>query len=464
MIDPGPRIDIESSMGDFVKDKRWYGSKGKSIRRVELEYFSRFSEQFFLSVSRFFYEDGSSERYFVPFSLHGSGNSFVSVSFHDGTRKLFDATDDPEFALLFMRLIMDPATFSAYPDALRTERTPFSHDYNIPGDEVRKITAEQSNTSIVIGNKFILKIYRKIIGTENPDYTIPVILWQETGFRQTPMPLGKADLLLKDRLLIATVFRFLQESMDGWSRFTGLLQGSLHSGARVNEILLLEDAAQLGSLTGNMHSALKIIRPGNDLLFHEYAEKKMLPGVRANLEDIRHSFSISRNNLPEHVRIKIDHLLDSAPKHLERLHAIADKFRDLDTMVVHGDYHLGQVLYHDKSYYVIDFEGEPMRDTSGSFIISLPHKDIAGMIRSFDYSLAYSLKATGKDVPQKFRIEWLNEMMRQFIQSYMETSNINVEIELLDLFLAEKAIYELKYELNNRPDWLDIPLTFLERL
>ena len=463
MIDPDTRIDIEASIGEFVKDKRWFGSKGKAIQHVGLEYFSPFAETFFLCICRFFYGDGSSERYFVPFSPLGSGNSFVAVRFNTGTRKLYDATDDPEFVLAFARLIISPGRSPSGNGQLKGEKTPFSQSEEVPDGVVKKITAEQSNTSIVIGDKLILKIYRKIIGASNPDYRIPVLLWQKTGFRQTPMPVGKVELDLEEKFLIATLFRYLQGSTDGWSRFTDRLRSSLQNDTSMSGLLLLDDAALLGSLTGRMHSALYAITPRNEFSFHSYCKEFLLPGIQANLEDIKNVFSTNKN-LPELIRIKINNLLDSMSKHLERFHATSERFQNESLMAVHGDYHLGQVLYQNRSYYVIDFEGEPMRNASGSFILSLPYKDIAGMIRSFDYALAYSLKASSKSMSQKFRIGWLDKMMRQFLLSYLEKSNIVVEMELLDLFLAEKAIYELKYELNNRPDWVDIPLTFLERL
>ena len=463
MIDPFTRIDIENSIGEFVRDKRWFGSKGRGIEHAEVEYFFAFAEHFFLCICRFFYEDGSSERYFVPFSLRGSGNSFITARFNDNARKLYDATDDTEFVLAFASLIMNPETFQSGSKELKAERTSFSYNEELHDGDVRKITAEQSNTSIVIGNRHIMKIYRKIIGADNPDYRIPVLLWQEAGFIQTPMPVGKAELDLKERILIATIFQYLQGSTDGWSRFTLHLMNILKAEASMSDLLLLDDASLLGSLTGGMHSALKTITPRRNLSFDVYSKEIMLPGIQANLEEVKHVYSISRN-LPEHVQIKIANLLDSMPQYLERFNAIARRSQKHSLMVVHGDYHLGQVLYQDRSYYVIDFEGEPMRNASGSFILSLPYKDIAGMIRSFDYALAYSLKSSNRNVPEKFRTGWLNAMMGQFLESYFEKSGIAVDMDLLDLFLAEKAIYELKYELNNRPGWVDIPLTFLERL
>lgn len=464
MIDPRIRIDIEKAVGEFVREKRWYGSKGRKIQRVELEHFSSLPEGLFLCVCNFFYEDGSIEKYFVPFSLRGSGNSFISTNLDGKEMKLYDATDDPEFSLLITRMIMDQQVPPNNSDVLRIEKTSFSSNEVLIGDKVRKLTGEQSNTSIVIEDRFILKIYRKIIGTENPDYKIPVILWQEAGFGQTPMPIGKAELFVGHSLLIATLSLYLNGSTDGWSRFTSALESGLRLDAQMKEMLLLDDAGKLGSLTGSLHSALKVISTNNVLSFHEYARGRMIPGIQGNLEEIKHFFSINIDSLPDNIRIKIQNFLDFMPEHLERLYAIADKFQDQSLMVVHGDYHLGQVLFHDGLYYVIDFEGEPMRDTTGNFITSLPHKDIAGMIRSFDYALSYSLKATGKVAPQEFHIAWLNNMMKQFIRSYTENSGIIVDIGLLDLFLAEKAIYELKYELFNRPGWIDIPLTFLERL
>lgn len=463
MIDPDIADDVEASIVDYIQDKRWYASKGREIRRVELEYFSRFEEHFFLCICRFYYNDNYSERYFIPFSLREMGNSFITVRIGEGTRKLYDATEDSEFVLALTRLIMSPEKFNSQTLELRAQRTQFSEYEDLSHTEVRKITAEQSNTSIVIGNKLILKIYRKIIDAENPDYKIPVLLWQKTGFRQTPMPVGKAELDLKDRFLIATLSHYLQGSTDGWSRFTRLLQDILRNNASMRDSLLVEDAALLGSLTGNMHSALKVISPKDDLSFHDYSRKMLLPGIQANLDDISHIYPM-RRGLHDQARMKIEHLITSGPEYLERFNEIADKFQDQSLMVVHGDYHLGQVLFQEKSYYVIDFEGEPMRNASGKFILALPYKDIAGMIRSFDYALAYSLKAANKNVPLEFRISWLDQMKRQFLQSYIEKTNVVIDSKMLDLFLAEKAIYELKYELNNRLDWVDIPLTFLEKL
>jgi predicted trehalose synthase len=131
-------------------------------------------------------------------------------------------------------------------------------------------------------------------------------------------------------------------------------------------------------------------------------------------------------------------------------------------MIVHGDYHLGQVLYHDGKYDVIDFEGEPMRYSSGNFVKSLPMKDVAGMIRSFDYSFAFSSIRQNKQFTDDARSKWLSEMKDNFLRSYRDSFDYDFDDDILEIFLIEKAIYELNYEINNRPDWVEIPLSFLD--
>ncbi len=464
MIDPESRLDLETSVQNFIRSKRWFSSKGRAIIGVEVEYFVPFHESYHLSIFRFHYADGGSERYFVPFTLMECGDSFISARIAGQVRNLYDATGDPGFVLSLLDIISGSEEIKLPGIVIRGEMNKFA---TIPAGierKTRKITAEQSNTSIVIGNMLILKIYRKLIDSDNPDIIIPTMLWQNTDFRNLPMPVGKVELAGQNRILLASLSQYLSGSIDGWSRFVTNLSEGIKSNRSTERLLLLEDAEKLGSLTGRMHMALRSLPTGENHVFSDDMSESMLSGIMENIDDIGHVFSSDSSELTDEMHLMLEELLSRKEQILHSCKKETRKFLGQSLMVVHGDFHLGQVLFSDGSYYAIDFEGEPMRRSGSSFIYSLPYKDIAGMIRSFDYSLAFSSRSEGISLPEENRQDWLDRMTDRYLSSYSSHYQGRIERNLLRVFLTEKSIYELKYELNNRPAWVDIPLEFLSRL
>ncbi|EQD37431.1 pep2 protein, partial [mine drainage metagenome] len=184
------------------------------------------------------------------------GNSFISVRIAGYERKLYDATDDPGFVLSLMDIITGSVEIKLPGIVIRGEMNKFPRFPAGIDRKAKKVTTEQSNTSVVIGNELILKIYRKLIDSDNPDVIIPTMLWQNTDFRDLPMPIGKLELAGQNKLLLASLSQYLSDSIDGWSRFVTYLREGVKSGGSAERLLLLEDAEKLGSLTGRMHIAL----------------------------------------------------------------------------------------------------------------------------------------------------------------------------------------------------------------
>jgi maltose alpha-D-glucosyltransferase / alpha-amylase len=240
-------------------------------------------------------------------------------------------------------------------------------------------------------------------------------------------------------------------------------------GASVERIELL------GQRTAEMHLALANINDSKDFAPEEFSlhyqrslYSSLTSLVRSNFDSLRKHLP----NLPEAVRAEAEEVLQMRPEILERLKKIFS--RKIDTMKIrtHGDYHLGQVLFTGRDFIIIDFEGEPARSFSERRLKRSPLRDVAGMIRSFHYA-AYnalfqqdSFRKEDSAYLEEWAEQWYHYASGFFMHTYLDkTMGTGVVPEkeedfeiLIETFLLEKAIYELGYELNNRPDWVLIPI------
>jgi maltose alpha-D-glucosyltransferase/alpha-amylase len=374
------------------------------------------------------------------------------------------------------------------------------------GTETSRVgSAEQSNTSILYGKSFILKLFRRIENGENPDTEIGRFLTEVAHFPRIAPFLGEISLRRGDRTTTTAMLQGLVENEgDGWqvtldelSRFFESVAGipapqdghpptltgpvDLSPELRDHVGISLEMAAQLGRRTGELHLALAT--ETDDLAFkpEPFTVKDLEADAQRVDAQINHTLEALKRGIPQLTDLTADAAALVLSRRIElfaRAHAITQASPEnagLRTRI-HGDYHLGQVLKSKGDVVILDFEGEPARPLEERRKKQSPLRDIAGMLRSFSYAAAAGLEAYnqrhtdasrgGRSLEPWARI-WQNAVSAEFLKAWSTTVAQNPALipdasqaqRLLEAYLLEKALYELLYELNNRPSWVRIPLS-----
>jgi maltokinase len=413
--------------------QRWFGSKSQDVADVKV-----------LET--------------VP--VDGYQLAVVEVSFHPGTHELYqlalrdgeDGVDDPVFVRALARL-MDADSDVETADGL----VEFRHTGQRIGDieQVRPMGAEQSNSSLVLDERIALKVYRRLGPGPNPELEVLRFL-TERGFEHIAALRGwyaHTGPLIDATLGIAQ--DFVPGSTDGWD----LAMADL----REEPGRFVERAVQLGEVTGALHSALA--SDATDPAFApEETSAETLGLLNATVdEQIERVFVSLPDDIPELAPIR------------GRGEEVRDRLSLLTTVgsagrVIrhHGDYHLGQVLEgRDGRWIVLDFEGEPARTLVERRRKRSPLRDVAGMLRSFAYAASAARILFDTPAPE----DWENEVRAAFLGGYLASVDPTLlppgraAVErLIAVYELEKAVYELRYELDNRPDWASIPVAGICRL
>jgi trehalose synthase-fused probable maltokinase len=518
------RRQIPVVLPEFLHRQRWFGGKARSIRSVHLvDVISLIPQQALILLAGVQYLDGSDETYvlpLVPLSVEapaGARDESAGVLRMAGTTSksvllLRDALESEGFLLGILDAIAHGHCFLGTGGEICATRTGVFGDLNGSAGTLLSplpMRGEQSNTSINYGNRMILKFFRRLQEGVNPDLEIGLFLTERVRFPHVPAVAGSLEYRTVDgrqmtlgilqafvpnhgnawdyALRTLTDFYKRAESSVDWSRKVveplpgGLL--ALASQEPPPEALelagsFLDAARMLGERTAQLHVALASAT--TDLAF---APEPFTPTFQQRLEESIHGWMARtlgllrnrKNTLPERWRDAADKIAASEQEMLRRTRsALGQPIAAMRTRI-HGDYHLGQVLYTGSDFVIIDFEGEPARAIEERRVKRSPLQDVAGMVRSFHYA-AYAFllgPASGGvvDAESSRRLEawaerWWEWMSGCFLRAYRETSGSSCFIPssqeefsaLLGLHLLEKAIYELQYELNNRPEWVGIPL------
>ncbi|MGZ8562853.1 MAG: maltokinase N-terminal cap-like domain-containing protein [Candidatus Limnocylindria bacterium] len=318
-----------------------------------------------------------------------------------------------------------------------------------PIDELaeRRLRVEQSNTSVVLGDRLILKLYRLLEAGANPDLEVSAFL-TDAGFTDTPVVAGALVHESGGQVASAAMLQpYVPSTGDAWSATLDALAVDPGRATRI--------ASQVGDLTARMHRALAS-RPDAPSFPARAATPEETAAWRASAER-QLAQALTAVSGGAHAR-----LVELAPRITARF---ADTFGSAGGAAtvsrIHGDYHFGQLLArHDGGFSVIDFEGEPARPLAERREPSSPLRDVAGMLRSLDYAARTAMAgrhAAGFDVER-----WLAEARAELLSGY---GGIGADRQgLLDAFELEKACYEVRYEASNRPSWLWLPLAAVERL
>ncbi len=311
------------------------------------------------------------------------------------------------------------------------------------------MTAEQSNTSLVFGDSVVLKFYRRPQPGVHPDVEIHQAL-AEAGCSHVAESVGYIDAA--DRT-IAYAQEFLTGGVEGWELAKNsvrdlLREGDLHADEVGGDFAA--EAQRLGEVTGEVHQALSEVLP---TAVWGHAERRAL--ARRFTDNLRAALDLAP-------------LLAPYAAGLEAIYAaVAAEGSSIEVQRVHGDLHLGQTMRVPQGWKLLDFEGEPSRPVEERRALDSPHRDVAGMLRSFDYAAQQFSAAEPLTTQADYRArEWATRNQAAFCEGYAKATGRDPRhsATLLRAYEADKAVYEVVYETTMRPAWVAIPLAAVERL
>jgi trehalose synthase-fused probable maltokinase len=468
----------------FLTGRRWFGAKGGAPRAVRIASVVPLGwDDGSFAMARLDVETETGDRlqYQLPLAVRDRGAPtavLANVESADGDGLLFDAVEDAAFrrhlADAFAhgaRFESDAAAWVVEPLGTRTLVVPLEAPIELG-------TAEQSNTSIRFADEGILKLFRRIEPGQNPDVEISGFLTTRANFPYTPALFGIARFEDRDArgskaetTLSAMLQEFLPESSDAWSH-------ALEVGRRGESFA--DGARRLGEVTRALHEALAsagaeepdfVPEPARPSDVEAWAQgtAKQVGDAMTLLER-----QLGDERLPAELTADARALAARRDELLERVRTLADSVRGDAGLRIrhHGDYHLGQVLRTATGdFMIIDFEGEPARPLAERRRKHSALRDVAGMLRSFAYAGATIAEGgRGRAKGGANAEAWERAAREAFLAGYVQGAGTgsflprdrkNVDC-LIELFETEKVFYELAYELNNRPDWVWIPMRALK--
>jgi maltose alpha-D-glucosyltransferase/alpha-amylase len=461
-----------SSLAEFVRGRRWFRSKTRNITNAEIEDIVTIPGQSarFL-VIRLDYSEGDCDNYVITDKGDSSGQPV-------------EALDDDSFRNVLLQSFQKRATYAGQSGELVFARTSAFPDNGATQEIESSVSrAEQSNTSIIFADRFILKLFRKIEPGINPDVEIGAFL-TEHGFTHTPAVLGTLEYRSHkgDAYSAGILQQFVRNQGDAWKYTLDMATASLDAFAASGQELsdaqnteaaeaYLPSARLLGQRTAEMHIALASGKTTPDFdpePFNSDTGKKLHEEMLAQADIAFESLRRKQATLTGDAAEAAQQLLRLEHRVTERFTALRDQQIHASRIRFHGDYHLGQVLWTGSDFMIIDFEGEPARPLHERRTKTLAMRDVAGMLRSFQYA-AYSAlfeRDASKPSFERWADAWTDSASRAFVDAYIRTANGSVFLPsdenerrvLLDAFILHKALYEVAYEMNNRPDWVRIPL------
>jgi maltose alpha-D-glucosyltransferase/alpha-amylase len=521
---------IEEFFVRFLPTRRWFGGKSRTIKATEIVDVISVSDESdagCLIVVRVEYTEGDPESYLLTAAfargerakelLKNSPQAIlgrVSVDGEEGV--VYAGVQDRDFVMELLELIgKRRRAASSLGEIVGVQTKAFRALRNgIDVLEPNLLGADQSNTSLRFGDKLLFKLFRRLEEGLNPDVEVGTFMTEEAEFPHTPKVAGYLEYRPSEGepMTIAVLHEYVRNEGDAWnftldhvSQYFERAMAWIETGKQLENSDLplldlvegaipktsheligpyLEAARLLGQRTAEMHQALSsksddpIFAPEPFTLFYQ----------RSLLQSFR--------NLTEEVFERLERQLPTLPETTEKLArqvlALKGEILEIFRFVVrgnitalrsriHGDYHLGQVLWTGRDFVIIDFEGEPSRPISARRIKRSPFRDGAGMLRSLHYAVYRGLKTVTEKgavsaelLPQLEQLaeHWFQWTASAFLRAYLRT-NENAHFMpksreelrgLFDVYVLEKAIYELGYELDHRPEWVNLPLRGIQWL
>ncbi|MDG3582348.1 phosphotransferase [Galbibacter pacificus] len=507
--EPFLKIFLSDVLEKYIVNQRWYGGKSSKLKYIELqEYFKiqQDGEVYYGLLLDVNFKEAFYQHYFLPIAFvtderFAQMGAILPITLNGTEGNIIDAVNLESFnKLVFQRILNSVPNDTT---RVRYHKSEFLTDREYVSS--RPMGLEQSNTSIIINEKYIIKFFRRIYASKNPDYEMSRFLSEKKAFKNVPTYSGSLSIMdaSNTNVTIALMQEMLPNQGDAWKFmldelhkiYSNLEYKSINvyqlpkvklferlkirdvppeiiDWAGLNIFLKLQKLAQR---TAEMHIAL-----GSEFEDTAFTPTHFNDDYTVWLKNrLLYQFQ-NRINSVENNLHKLEGLaLELANEFLERKNEIRKQFVSFDwtklkgeRIRVHGDYHLGQVLVKDDDFYLIDFEGEPESTIRDRKVKQPPLKDVGGMFRSFHYAIYATIFNNGNKYPypQEDLFHAGELLYRYFIGVFLETyvsliqeNNLNIgyvqeRVYLLRYCMLEKAVYELGYEMNSRPRWAVIPL------
>jgi maltose alpha-D-glucosyltransferase / alpha-amylase len=497
---------------EWLRSQRWFRGKGREVVRVEhvdsgvLR--AERAPTTLLSVARVVYDQGEPELYMIPIALRPCADPHrepAPIHVHApqlGDVQLFEALCDRRIAGSLVDMMARRTTLHATSGRLEGRPTGTLDRDNLPRGPVREVGTEQSNTSMVIADRVILKVFRKLETGVNPDLELTRFLAERAGYAAVPALAGWIDYRdeAEREHAVAGLFHYVPNTGDAWSAALKALDRYLSAASRsaadpdtvagresVRRMAgeFLPALGRLGRTTAELHLALASppasaepdIAPagvgGEDVQRWIEAYRATVDAV---LGDLGRRLDAIPGAFPAALRETLGELVRGVADVRHRGEDLALLSGGTMKIRIHGDYHLGQVLRAEVGapieWYVLDFEGEPARPLEERRARHSALRDVAGMLRSFNYAVRVAMHAFQTDdfgartALERWAGAWEREARSVFLDAYLEavgTSRLlprerEAFVRVLAVFELEKAVYEVGYEMNNRPQWLWVPV------
>jgi maltose alpha-D-glucosyltransferase/alpha-amylase len=494
----------------FLRKRRWFAAKAHAVRDVRFAMLASWKagdRDWTLSLIDVELESGETQRYFQPLAIEWETRdkdpleslgawAIAKVRRRDQVGVLYGAFGNPGFSRALARAMGEGAEVPLGKGRLRFSATALYPSLVAAiDDEVRIPTLEQSNTGIFFGNRLFLKAYRQLRPGINPELEVGRFLTGASPFARIAPIAGAVEYLEGDGepVTLAILQKYVENQGDLWSHTLEHLRRMVaapaaqrpHAGHSAEAAASEAQSSRmhlLGQRVAQLHRAFCKVT-GDPAFDPEPLTKADLDGwKKAVIEEAARTFDAAakaRPGLSEAAGTQLDEMLAARERVLERVRAIDFDTAGLVKTRYHGDLHLGQVLVAQDDFVIVDFEGEPARTLDERRRKASALRDVAGMLRSISYAAdAAELRREPRadnvaiESTQRVLAAWERDATRAFMAGYREEgaglpslpSHPASLHAMLDLFMIEKAVYELRYELDNRPDWITIPIRGLLEL
>ncbi|MEX2175472.1 MAG: maltose alpha-D-glucosyltransferase [Pirellulaceae bacterium] len=506
----------------FLRSQRWFGGKARQIEAIELVDWGRFGDDFhpaWLALVRVTLAGGAHDLYFLPLAIAQRGEAARLEEFQrpwvlarlagpGGEALLVDALASDEICAALLSAIGSGQSLATGAGEIRflpTGAYPRVRGRTSDPLPVVRGAATSSNSIVLFGRRLLLKVFRRLAAGVNPDVEVGQFLTDQAHFDRIPPVAGTIEYTAAnsgEAFSLGILQGLVANQGDGWQhalhelsryyeRAWGRMRGpdpvppdprplaelaGLAPPPAALETIgsYLHAATMLGRRTAEMHLALASEQDNADFTPEPLTARDMA----ASADEARHQAALAfaalaanLDRLPPPLADQARRLIESGAQAVERLLASAAPPQAVKTRI-HGDYHLGQVLWSESDYILLDFEGEPTRSVDQRRAKFSPLRDVAGMLRSYHYAAYAGLFAYTQDRPgdldklapwAELWQQWVGAAFLQSYQTRADEANFIPQhppefTGLLDRFVLGKALYELAYELNNRPDWVRIPL------
>ena len=478
IFEPGEsrRVLEEEILPGYIARCRWFGGKARGPQKFTVLDALEMAGARLLFV-RVDYAEGAPETYLAPLQIAtGIGAEriarrtpqAIAAKFqHDAV--LFDAVYAGAFCAALYGFMARPETGTG---TIAGIQGPLLAKRDTRAPQSRVLESEQSNTSVVYGDSIFLKLYRKLQEGVNPDVEITRFLTGQARFPHVPPFAGAIEYrsVGREPQVIALALGLVANQGDAWTWALAECASYLKSQPETPFPAFLARVAQLGTRTAELHLALASDATDPAFAPEPFTGEDLQELSGVIRESARGVFDLLRSQPPTEVTAP---LLAQEAAIAARAEAIATQSVSAAKVRTHGDYHLGQVLNTGTDFTILDFEGEPSRPLAERRCKRSPLRDVAGMLRSFHYAA----HATIVDRADRAALEpqaeqWSKAAGDTFLEAWLATAKDAVFLpateeectQVLQAFLLEKAIYEIAYELNNRPAWLPIPVRGILRL